>query len=306
LELEHYIEIGTMAGALNQDADEAFEQLETPERKKICEKLFKALTDLGTDPRGIRRPLKLATLSEIARVGSEDEVKAIIEVFREPSRSFLMPRAPEPLDSETVIDISHESLMRVWQRLRRWADDEATSARRYRRLAETAALEKAGKAGLWRDPDLQLALDWREEEAPTSTWANLYGGDFELVTAFLEKSRSERDNEKAEVVFERRWELLRLILIAILLITALRSSEAGYLDWWQVHVGRWVRAGLATEGPQSARTLDITFILALTGFLASYFLGYFALAYSVKWVYRRLAFTKILREVALSSSKAAR
>ena len=31
---------------------ERFEQLETPERKKICEKLFKALTDLGTDPTG--------------------------------------------------------------------------------------------------------------------------------------------------------------------------------------------------------------------------------------------------------------
>src|ERR1043166_918821 len=95
LELQHYTEIGTMGEALNQHANEAFEQLETPESKKICERLFKALTDLGTDPRGIRRPLKLATLSEIAGTGSEEEVKAIIEVFREPSRSFLMPPAPE-------------------------------------------------------------------------------------------------------------------------------------------------------------------------------------------------------------------
>ena len=53
----------TMGEALNQHANEAFEQLETPERKRTCEKLFKALTDLGTDPRGIRRPLKLTTLS---------------------------------------------------------------------------------------------------------------------------------------------------------------------------------------------------------------------------------------------------
>ena len=236
LELQHYTEIGTMSEALNQHANEAFEQLETPERKKICEKLFKALTDLGTDPRGIRRPLKLATLSEIAGTGSQEEMKAVIEVFREPSRSFLMPPAPEPLESEKVVDISHESLMRVWERLRRWAEDEANSARRYRRLAETAALEKAGKARLWRDPDLQLALDWQEEQAPTPAWANLYGGDFELAAAFLEKGRSERDHELAELVFGRRWKRIRLLIILLIAGTFLwrfgdfdrLSSKFGY------------------------------------------------------------------------------
>src|SRR5439155_14983468 len=37
LDLQDYIEIGTMGQALNQHANEAFDQLETPERKKICE-----------------------------------------------------------------------------------------------------------------------------------------------------------------------------------------------------------------------------------------------------------------------------
>ena len=49
----------------------------------------------------------------------------MIDVFRDPSRSFLMPPAGEALGAETVIDISHESLMRVWQRLDAWADEEA-------------------------------------------------------------------------------------------------------------------------------------------------------------------------------------
>jgi hypothetical protein len=50
---------------------------------------------------------------------------SVIDVFREPSRSFLMPPAGEPINSETVIDISHESLMRVWVRLKQWGDEEA-------------------------------------------------------------------------------------------------------------------------------------------------------------------------------------
>ena len=53
------------------------------------------------------------------------EVADVIDVFRDPSRSFLMPPAGEALEAETVIDISHESLMRVWERLIKWADEEA-------------------------------------------------------------------------------------------------------------------------------------------------------------------------------------
>ncbi len=324
LELEHYTEIGTMAEALNQHANEAFQQLETPERAKICEKLFKALTDLGTDPRGIRRPLKLATLTEIAGTGSEEEVKAVIEVFREPSRSFLMPPVPEPLTPEKVIDISHESLMRVWERLRRWAEDEANSARRYRRLAETAALEKTGKARLWRDPDLQLALDWQEEQAPTPAWANLNGGDFELATAFLERSRSERDHELAQVVFERRWRGIRLVIILLIVGSFLGRFTADFERWAklfryksnvEVEVLARPRTGRLPEQLKAVRAYGknpavrwntVKLSLTLTCLFGPYFLSYFALAYSGKWVFRRLAFAKILQEVALASNKTAR
>jgi TPR repeat protein/uncharacterized RDD family membrane protein YckC len=328
LDLEHYMEIGTMAKALNHHADEAFEQLETPDRAKICEKLFKALTD---DRRGIRRPQKLATLSEIAGTGSEEEVKAVIEVFREPSRSFLMPPVPEPLEPEKMIDISHESLMRVWERLRDWAKDEARSARRYRRLAETAALEKKGKTGLWRDPELQLALDWKEEQAPTPGWANLYGGDFESASAFLEKSRSERDHERAEVVFERWWKRIRLLIILLIAGIFLWRLIAGFFLWkhfpgefeWlldKVGYERNVKV-LAVPAPQAGSAPleqrlqavrgiydvnDLRLLAALACDVGLYLLGYFALTYFGRLVFRRFAFARVLHKVALSSSKAVR
>jgi len=47
--------------------------------------------------------------------------------------------------------------MRVWERLIKWADDEAASARNYRRLAEVAELHAAGQREPVRDPELQ----WR-------------------------------------------------------------------------------------------------------------------------------------------------
>ncbi len=206
LDLPHYEAIGTMARALDQHAEKAFGELETERQKKICKKTFKALTDKGTDPRGIRRPTKLKTLCALADA-SPAEVAEVIEVFRKPSRSFLMPPLPDPLEPDTVIDISHESLMRVWERLKTWADEEAQSARLYRRLSETAALHAKNEEGLWRDPQLQLTLLWREKEKPTEAWAGLYGGGFVPAMSFLAESEAQRDQEVREKEERQKWEL---------------------------------------------------------------------------------------------------
>jgi formylglycine-generating enzyme required for sulfatase activity len=107
-----------------------------------------------------------------------------------------MPPAEEALEAHTVIDISHESLMRVWERLKRWGDEEARSARRYRRLAETAELHAAGDASLLGDLELQVALDWRDRNQPNQTWAMQYGPAFEPVMHFLEASKVARDERR--------------------------------------------------------------------------------------------------------------
>ena len=184
LDLTHYEAIGTMAHALDQHAEQGLRRTAAATRQQqICEKLFKALTDKATDPRGVRRPTTLGTLCALADATAA-EVTDVIDVFREPSRSFLMPPAGEALKAETVIDISHESLMRVWERLIKWADEEAQSARIYRRLADTADLHAAGNASLWRDPDLQLALDWRDKNQPNETWAARYHSGFAAAMRF--------------------------------------------------------------------------------------------------------------------------
>ena len=156
LSLPHYEAIGTMAHALDKHAEKTYGELQAGRQQEICERMFKALTDRGTDSRGIRRPTRLADLCAIAQA-SLGEAILVIDAFRKPSRSFLMPPLPEALESDTVIDISHESLMRVWVRLTAWSDEEAQSAQLYRRLSETARLHAQDKAGPWRDPELQVA-----------------------------------------------------------------------------------------------------------------------------------------------------
>lgn len=228
LDLAHYETIGTISDALNRHADKAFDELETARQRLICEKLFKALTDKATDPRGVRRPTTLATLCALADA-TEEEVASVIEVFREPSRSFLMPPAGDALVADTVIDISHESLMRLWQRLRAWANEEAHSAQTYRRLAETAALYSEGKASLWRDPDLQLALNWCAEDQPTAAWARRYGEGFDDAMRFLEESEVvEREAKRAaELQIKQKYRTMAVAALSV----AIALSGGLYSMW---------------------------------------------------------------------------
>ena len=98
-----------------------------------------------------------------------------------------MPPLPIPLDAETTLDISHESLIRQWQTLNTWVAAEAESARQYQRL-EDAAKRRQQRAGaeLWRGVDLENARVWKEHEKPTEAWAARYGDAYQLAMDFLE------------------------------------------------------------------------------------------------------------------------
>ena len=218
--LQHYEAIGTMQHALDWHAEKAFGELTGERQKQVCERVFQALTDKGTDARGIRRPTSLATLCSITEA-EPDEVIKVIDVFRKPSRSFLMPPLSETLTPSTIVDISHESLMRIWNRLKSWAEEEAESASHYQRLVQNMVLHAKGAAGLMTDPELSLMLDWQQHRRPNAAWGERYHGDFGKALAFLEDSREARDAARAAEQERQRRELRRTRQIAGVLGTAL-------------------------------------------------------------------------------------
>ena len=194
--LEHYEAIGTMSDALSRHADEAFNELPDDRSRKIAEVLFKALSERGVDNREIRRPTRLDTICKITGA-SVPEVIRVIDVFRGGGRSFLMPPVGTELHADSVIDISHESLIRNWQRLKVWVNEEAQSVRIYRRVAETAVLHREGSEGLMQEPALSFALDWRDKSHPTPAWGERYHPDFETAMTYLEQSRIAREERLA-------------------------------------------------------------------------------------------------------------
>ena len=160
LDLEHYEAIGGVSDALSRHADEVYFALPDDRTRDVARDVFQALTQVGEGGQGIRRPTRVGRLEAICRAEMH-ELSAVIDAFRAPGVSFVTPLSTVPLDGDPVVDISHESLMRGWSRLRGWVSEEAESARVYRRLAESASLWENGRAGLYRSPDLDVAETWR-------------------------------------------------------------------------------------------------------------------------------------------------
>jgi len=206
IDVEDYEAIGTFRQALSIHAEEAYEETGTDDAKKLAERIFKALTDTFSDHRGIRRPTSVGDLTAISESTQSDVVR-IVEIFRRPGRSFLMPPANVPLDDRSVIDLSHESLMRCWGRLVGWAEEEKVSADIYSRLSDAETWFEEGRAGLWRNPELEIGQKWKLESRPTAAWAQRYNSSFAQVMGFLDRSEAEWQRLNDEKKRERQKKL---------------------------------------------------------------------------------------------------
>lgn len=222
LDMKHYDDIGRMERALSMHANEAYDELDH-RQKEICESLFKTLTEKGGDNRGIRHPSPVYEIAAIAQASPEEIIK-VVDVFRAPGRSFLSPSHENKLNENSIIDISHESLMRIWDRLRNWVDEEASSVQMYLRLSDAAARYQEGKTGLWRQPDLQLAINWKEKQKPTLVWAQRYHSAYERTMVYLETSiQAYLADEELKIKLQKRTIQRTRIFAAVLGTAAIIS-----------------------------------------------------------------------------------
>jgi len=238
--LDDYRDIGALEEALSAHADEVLKSL-SDEQQQIAQTLFRRLTERVVGRGDRRRPSKLRDVAEVAGVTNE-AVTSVVEEFRRADRSFLMPPPGVRLREDTILDITHESLITLWHTLNGWVDDEARSAAAYDRLKKTAH-DWPKDADVLGGISLERALEWRKKQKPTVAWARRYGTDEEFAqtirfidasekewVAHLERedAREKRDREnefervtlKAKARVARRLQLLTVALALVAIIAA--------------------------------------------------------------------------------------
>ena len=189
IDLDDYQNIGGIEKALNDHADEALKGM-SKEDLLITKKIFQALTTIDENGRKIRKPVLLSQLSELTGA-TEDKLLIIITLFIQDRRSFLIiSKAGEKEDK--IIDISHESLIRQWDTLSQWVDEEGESASIYKKLAEYTASNQKKKKLFLDDSELKLFQTWYDDHAPVAAWANRYQAGFDACVEYLNASKTEQ------------------------------------------------------------------------------------------------------------------
>lgn len=255
LDFRHYEAAGGVGRALSIQADEVYEELAEGQRA-VAEKMFKALTEMERDYREVRRPSTVEELMAITGARAE-ELLPVVEAFRRKGRSFLSPPPEVPLDRHSLIDISHESLIRNWERLKEWVEEETQSRRTYLRLSESARLYYQGSAAALRGPDLALALRWREGVKPNQAWAARYSQNFAEVLNLLDEShRLEQEEVEQETRRRRRSSTLMRSFILSLVVGFVASVGLAFYAYKQKVEADGQRAAAALAAQEAQRQKD--------------------------------------------------
>lgn len=203
LQLVDYQAAGGAAGALSQHAEEALHSL--GDRQALVQRVFRALTERTTDGQTNRRPLPFDQLCKVVAAGPE-EVSVVIDRFRQADTALLLPAPPTVLAPTVVIDISHESLIRLWATLRdEWVVSEGDARKDMARLLQAARAWQADKGEPWGRRDIRHAHQWWQATQPNAAWLALTqgveaaGNDLALAQRFLAASKRavQRSNQKA-------------------------------------------------------------------------------------------------------------
>ncbi len=244
IDLEDYRAVGGATEALSRHADEAADSVVWPDAADpalvggLVAKVFRALTERRPEGAEVRRPLRFDTLCAVcgAQVDSPGAaqvraaVAAVVERFRQPGTAFLLPSSEQALDHNPVIDISHESLIRQWRRLRGWVADEAVARSELLRLVNEAQRHDEAGGELWRGRNLERALEWQAATRPNAAWVGLCtGGDgaaqFASAQRFIAASQASAQAERRR---ERRrlWSLRGLTAAVLVLATGAAFNNA--------------------------------------------------------------------------------
>ncbi len=178
-------------------------QIDQKTAKRIIAITFSCLTKIDNS-RAVRNRMTLAEITGI--INSEDcsveTVSEILSIFREEGNSFIRPFKTEDISShtitaDTVLDITHESLIRNWTKLNQWANQEFEFYATYLDFRKQLdRWKESGKSDGFLLPigPLTFFENWFAACKPNAHWIKRYSEIQENQQKALEDARATLDD----------------------------------------------------------------------------------------------------------------
>ncbi|WP_328610296.1 hypothetical protein OG943_14580 [Amycolatopsis sp. NBC_00345] len=205
LTLAGYLAAGGIQGALAQTAEDIYAAF-GPGQQRLVKQLFLRLTTIGDGTGNTKRRLHRSELEP-----ADEATGAVL--------ARLAGARLVTIDADTI-DITHESLVTAWPRLREWLAGDQESLRIHRQLTEATAVWESLRrdAGvLYRGTRLGIAKDWAA------------AGDVSLTARereFLQASITADEADQA--VARRRNRRLRQLVALLAALLLLATVATGY------------------------------------------------------------------------------
>jgi WD40 repeat protein len=218
LDLPHLQEAGGLQRALAMEADSAVAGLDDA----MVGRLFKRLTRIDLNQRRVRRAARRSDLLAVAN-GDRGVVQGLLDRLSAEGTNFLFVSAEDNPDDPRY-DLSHESLIRQWDRLRVWVDEEAALAEWYYDIARKAARAKQGLD--YDEPSVKSITQAKQlltSNTVTPAWATRYhdaDASFEDVQAFVRSAASQQRRRRIA------WRTVPVVLVLAALIALGKITKA--------------------------------------------------------------------------------
>jgi WD40 repeat protein len=254
LALDTYNELGGVRGTLQTRATQIFYEL-TPDEQIVAKRIFLALTQLGEGTEDTRRRMLKSELvspvfsHELIERTLEKLVAAKLVITNQSTNTPDLIRDTDVVDQESptvlslceTVDVAHEALIRNWELLRNWLDENREMLRRQRQIERAAqewnnAGQPSGVEYLLRGGRLIDAEDF------LATYANELS---ELAQHYVDVSRKENLSAKRES------RLLQIAVPSVLLI-ALVTTFNQYRNVSQTQARQDYQLQVATSRERAA------------------------------------------------------
>ena len=130
---EAYLSIGGVLGALGRRAEEVYQAL-PGDGQDLSEQIFLRLISLGEGVEDTRRRVLRSELTAVSATANTD-VDQVLEAY---GTARLLSFDHDPQTRAPTVEVAHEALLREWERLRDWLEENRADIRLQRMLGAAA------------------------------------------------------------------------------------------------------------------------------------------------------------------------
>ena len=239
VDLQEYNKVGTAKLSVAHQLEEIFTGL-SAEQQKLMADFFKAVVENERDSSIFTPP----TRSELLlRTGaSNEELNQIIQILAGPGACLIKASQSDDVfdklssfndpywegaTEETLsigsrgrLSLSTDLILEQWERLDSWIREEEEDAKILSRLVKAHRLYIKGERGLFKNPELEIALAWAERIGRNEEWGKRYTDNFREALDFLDESQRdfEEKRRKKERIQKNKVRAARIAAVFVGLI----------------------------------------------------------------------------------------